>query len=56
MDRPDTSPPKMIQRILVSDFVFDFTRAPLAMLAGLILQFIWQDRSASSAVGTPEAF
>ncbi len=30
--------------------------APLAMLAGLILQFIWQDRSASSAVGTPEAF
>ena len=37
MDRPDTSPPTMIQRILASDFVFDFTRAPLAMLAAAVV-------------------
>ena len=41
MDRPDTSPPKMIQRILVSDFVFDFTRAPLAMLAAAVVLFLF---------------
>ena len=37
MDRPDTSPPTMIQRILASDFVFDFTRAPLALLAAAVV-------------------
>ena len=41
MDRPDTSPPKMMQRILASDFVFDFTRAPLAMLAAAVVLFLF---------------
>ena len=41
MDRPDTSPPTMIQRILASDFVFDFTRAPLAMLAAAVVLFLF---------------
>lgn len=41
MDRPDTSPPTMMQRILVSDFVFDFTRAPLAMLAAAVVLFLF---------------
>ena len=41
MDRPDTSPPKMMQRILASDFVFDFTRAPLAMLAAVVVLFLF---------------
>ena len=41
MDRPDTSPPKMMQRILASDFVFDFTRAPLALLAAAVVLFLF---------------
>ena len=41
MDRPDTSPPKIMQRILASDFVFDFTRAPLAMLAAAVVLFLF---------------
>ena len=41
MDRPDTSPPTMIQRILASDFVFDFTRAPLALLAAAVVLFLF---------------
>ena len=41
MDRPDTSPPTMIQRIFASDFVFDFTRAPLAMLAAAVVLFLF---------------
>ena len=41
MDRPETSPPTMIQRILASDFVFDFTRAPLAMLAAAVVLFLF---------------
>ena len=41
MDRPDTSPPTMMQRILASDFVFDFTRAPLAMLAAAVVLFLF---------------
>jgi len=41
MDRPDTSPPTMRQRILASDFVFDFTRAPLAMLAAAVVLFLF---------------
>lgn len=41
MDRPDTSPPTMKQRILASDFVFDFTRAPLAMLAAAVVLFLF---------------
>ena len=41
MDRPDTSPPTMIQRILDSDFVFDFIRAPLAMLAAAVVLFLF---------------
>ena len=41
MDRPDTSPPTMIQRILASDFVFDFTHAPLAMLAAAVVLFLF---------------
>ena len=41
MDRPDTSPPTMIQRILACDFVFDFTRAPLAMLAAAVVLFLF---------------
>ena len=41
MDRPDTSPPTMMQRILASDFVFDFTRAPIAMLAAAVVLFLF---------------
>ena len=41
MDRPDTSPQTMMQRILASDFVFDFTRAPLAMLAAAVVLFLF---------------
>ena len=41
MDRPDTSPPTVIQRILASDFVFDFTRAPIAMLAAAVVLFLF---------------
>ena len=41
MDRPDTSPPTMMQRILASDFVFDFTCAPLAMLAAAVVLFLF---------------
>ena len=41
MDRPDTSPPTMMQRILASDFVFDFTRATLAMLAAAVVLFLF---------------
>ena len=41
MDHPDTSPPTMKQRILASDFVFDFTRAPLAMLAAAVVLFLF---------------
>ena len=41
MDRPDTSPPTMMQRILTSDFVYDFTRAPLAMLAAAVVLFLF---------------
>ena len=41
MDRPDTSPPTMIQRIPASDFVFDFARAPLAMLAAAVVLFLF---------------
>ena len=41
MDRPDTSPPTMMQRILASDFVFDFTRAPLAMLAAAVVLLLF---------------
>ena len=41
MDRLDTSPPTMMQRILASDFVFDFTRAPLAMLAAAVVLFLF---------------
>ena len=41
MDRPDTSPPTMMQRILAGDFVFDFTRAPLAMLAAAVVLFLF---------------
>ena len=41
MDRPDTSPPTMMQRIPASDFVFDFTRAPLAMLAAAVVLFLF---------------
>lgn len=41
MDRPDTSSPTMMQRILASDFVFDFTRAPLAMLAAAVVLFLF---------------
>ncbi len=41
MDRPDTSPPTMTQRILASDFVFDFTRSPLAMLAAAVVLFLF---------------
>ena len=41
MDRPDTSSLTMIQRILASDFVFDFTRAPLAMLAAAVVLFLF---------------
>lgn len=37
MAGPDTSPPTMVQRILASDFAFDFTRAPLAMLAAAVV-------------------
>ena len=41
MDRPNTSPPTMMRRILASDFVFDFTRAPLAMLAAAVVLFLF---------------
>ena len=41
MDHPDTSLPTMKQRILASDFVFDFTRAPLAMLAAAVVLFLF---------------
>ena len=41
MDRPDTSPPTVMQRILASDFVFDFTRAPIAMLAAAVVLFLF---------------
>ena len=41
MDRPGTSPPTMMQRILASDFVFDFTRAPIAMLAAAVAACAW---------------
>ena len=41
MDRPETSPSTMMQRILASDFVFDFTRAPLAMLAAAVVLFLF---------------
>ena len=41
MDSPDTSPPTMMQRIFASDFVFDFTRAPLAMLAAAVVLFLF---------------
>ena len=41
MDRPGTSPPTMMQRILASDFVFDFTRAPIAMLAAAVVLFLF---------------
>ena len=41
MDRADTSPPTMMQRILASDFVFDFTRAPIAMLAAAVVLFLF---------------
>ena len=41
MDRPNTSPPTMLQRILASDFVFDFTRAPIAMLAAAVVLFLF---------------
>ena len=41
MSRPDTSPPTMMQRILASDFVFDFTRAPIAMLAAAVVLFLF---------------
>ena len=41
MDRPDTSPPTVMQRILASDFVFDFTRAPTAMLAAAVVLFLF---------------
>ena len=40
MDRPDTSPPTMMKRILASDFVFDFARAPLAVLAAAVVLFL----------------
>mgnify|MGYP002836306080 FL=1 len=41
MDRSDTSPPTTMLRILASDFVFDFTRAPLAMLAAAVVLFLF---------------
>ena len=41
MDRPNKPPPTMMQRILASDFVFDFNRAPLAMLAAAVVLFLF---------------
>ncbi len=41
IDRPNTSPPTMMQRILASDFAFDFTSAPLAMLAAAVVLFLF---------------
>ena len=39
--RPPTRPPTRMQRILDSDFLFDFRRAPLAMLAASIVGFLF---------------
>ena len=38
---PVTRPPTRLQRILASDFLFDFRRAPLAMLAASIVAFLF---------------
>ena len=41
MDHPDKLPTTTMQHILASDFVFDFTRAPLAMLATAVVLFLF---------------
>ena len=38
---PHTAPPTRLQRVLASDFVFDFTRAPLAILAAAVVAFLF---------------
>ena len=41
MDRSDRSPPTRMQRIIASDFLFDFTSAPLAMVAAAVVLFLF---------------
>jgi len=40
-DMPASQPVGRLQRVLASDFIYDFTRAPLAILAGLVVTFLF---------------
>ena len=41
MDSQQSQPPTRLQRVLASDFLFDFTRAPIAMAAAAVVAFLF---------------
>ena len=53
---PKAGPPTRLQRILASDFVFDFTRAPLAMLAAAVVAFLFLVAILAPAVAPTNPF
>ena len=40
-DKSDQVPAGRLQRVLASDFVYDFTRSPVAILAGAVVLFLF---------------
>ena len=53
---PHAAPPTRLQRMLASDFVFDFTRAPLAMLAAAVVAFLFLVAILAPAVAPTNPF
>ena len=53
---PHTAPPTRLQRVLASDFVFDFTRAPLAILAAAVVAFLFLVAILAPAVAPTNPF
>ena len=53
---PHTAPPTRLQRLLASDFVFDFTRAPLAILAAAVVAFLFLVAILAPAVAPTNPF
>ena len=53
---PHTAPPTRLQRVLANDFVFDFTRAPLAILAAAVVAFLFLVAILAPAVAPTNPF
>ena len=53
---PHTAPSTRLQRVLASDFVFDFTRAPLAILAAAVVAFLFLVAILAPAVAPTNPF